>query len=393
MARAQRLLYQRLEKTAVDDAKDAVEHTKRWYTLTCDFGQNMQCPCYNSNQPGCIYYYTPLNIYNFGVVDHSYDYGNRMIGNHMHCHVYHEGIGKKGGTNVASLIVKTLRDMNILRESNPGGELNIIFDNCTGQNKNNTVLKLAMWLKEMGYFMQVNFVFLIVGHTKNACDRLFNSLKHQYRQINTYTMDELIESLRWSQKITVNRTENGDFLDYDALFKVAYNDLKGLVTKNHIFTCDVVDNEDELWMSISIRESNLEDCGLTKKIAVKQGRRSAADLEAHMNQRLKPITPPGINPYKLVELYAKYRPVVPEEYWEDELYLKPDNEVLKKFKEEKVIRKDNREKVKAVKEGDSVKGSGGDGIEDEINKMNVTQLKLALKCYGLTIDGRLLSSF
>jgi len=33
--------------------------------------------------------------------------------------------------------------MNILREGNPGGELNIIFDNCTGQNKNNTVLKLA----------------------------------------------------------------------------------------------------------------------------------------------------------------------------------------------------------------------------------------------------------
>jgi len=137
MARAQRLLHQRLEKAAVDDAKDAVEHThtKRRYTLTCDFGQNMQCPCYNSNQPGCTYYYTPLNIYNFGVVDHSHDHGNRTIGNHMHCHVYHEGIGKKGGTNVASLIVRTLQDMNILREGNPGGELNIIFNNCTGQTK------------------------------------------------------------------------------------------------------------------------------------------------------------------------------------------------------------------------------------------------------------------
>jgi hypothetical protein len=153
MVRAQRLLYQRLEKAAVDDAKDAVEHTKRRYTLTCDFGQIMPCPCYNSNQPGCTYYYTPLNIYNFGVVDHSHDYGNRTIGNHMHCHVYHEGIGKKGGTNVASLIVKTLQDMNILREGNPGGELNIIFNNCTGQNKNNTVLKLAMLVKEMCYFM------------------------------------------------------------------------------------------------------------------------------------------------------------------------------------------------------------------------------------------------
>ena len=32
-------------------------------------------------------------------------------------------------------------------------ELNIFMDNCSGQNKNNTVLKLvAMWLKQMGYF-------------------------------------------------------------------------------------------------------------------------------------------------------------------------------------------------------------------------------------------------
>ena len=40
-----------------------------------------------------------------------------------------------------------------------------------------------------------------------------------------------------------------------------------------------------------------------------------------------------------------------------------------------------------MKESDSAKGSGGDGIEDEINKMIVAQLKLALKSFGLTIDG------
>ena len=154
MVPAQRFLYQKLEEAAVGDAKDGVEHTKRLYTLTCDFGKNMQVPCYNSNQPGCAYYYTSLNVYNFGVVDHSHNYGNGTIGNHMYCHIYHEGIGRKGGTNVASLIAKTLRDMNILREGDPGRELNIIFDNCGGQNKNNTVLKLAMWLKERGYLRE-----------------------------------------------------------------------------------------------------------------------------------------------------------------------------------------------------------------------------------------------
>ena len=79
--RARQFLYQKLEEAAVRDAKDAVEHSKRRYTITCDFGQNMQCPCYNSKQPGCTYYYTPLNVFNFGVVDHSHNYVNRNIGN------------------------------------------------------------------------------------------------------------------------------------------------------------------------------------------------------------------------------------------------------------------------------------------------------------------------
>jgi hypothetical protein len=110
---------------------------------------------------------------------------------------------KKGGTNVALLIVKTLQDMNILKQSDPGGELNIIFGNFSGQNKNYTVLKLALWLKEMGYFKQVNFVFLIVGHTKNACNCLFNLLKHKYQKRNTFTMDKLIDALSVSWKMSI----------------------------------------------------------------------------------------------------------------------------------------------------------------------------------------------
>ena len=53
----------------------------------------------------------------------------------------------------------------------------IIFDNCTGQNKNNTVLKLLVYLTEMGYYSKVTFVFLKVGHTKNPGDCLFNLFK------------------------------------------------------------------------------------------------------------------------------------------------------------------------------------------------------------------------
>ncbi len=62
----------------------------------------------------------------------------------MHCHIYTDAIGKKGANTAASLIMKTLKDLNFFCKDEQGGELNIIFDNCTGQNKNNTVLKLTV---------------------------------------------------------------------------------------------------------------------------------------------------------------------------------------------------------------------------------------------------------
>ena len=53
----------------------------------------------------------------------------------MHCHIYNKGIAKKGANNVVLLIVKTLRQLNLLRDDSAGSEMNIFFDNCSGQNK------------------------------------------------------------------------------------------------------------------------------------------------------------------------------------------------------------------------------------------------------------------
>ena len=70
-----------------------------------------------------VLYYSPLSIFNLGMVDHAHDYGNGNYNAHLHAHVYHEGVGKKGANNVASLIMKTLKLMGILRENDIGGEL------------------------------------------------------------------------------------------------------------------------------------------------------------------------------------------------------------------------------------------------------------------------------
>ncbi len=95
MARSQRALYQAKVADAVADATEGKDHADRRYTFIVDYGQNMELPVFNKEQPGITYYYSPLSIYNLGIVDHAHVYDDGRVTEHMHCHVYHEGVGKK----------------------------------------------------------------------------------------------------------------------------------------------------------------------------------------------------------------------------------------------------------------------------------------------------------
>jgi hypothetical protein len=132
-------------------------------TLVPDYCQNMEMPFFGKDQPGQTYYYTPKTINLFGVVDcnqvkevlHAYGYGKELCG--------------KGGNNVPLLLMKHLKDRGLFHGIKRK-TLNIVMDNWGGQKKNNYVLRLAPYLVEMGYFEEVNFIFLVVGHTKNVAD-------------------------------------------------------------------------------------------------------------------------------------------------------------------------------------------------------------------------------
>ena len=109
---------------AVQDAAANKDHSESVYTFVVDYGQNMELPSYRGDSlSNSTYYFSPLSVFNFGVVNHAHVYHDGRVSEHMHAHVYHEGVGKKGANNVASLIIKTLRHLNILCEDLVGGEL------------------------------------------------------------------------------------------------------------------------------------------------------------------------------------------------------------------------------------------------------------------------------
>ena len=120
-----------------------------------------------------------MTVNNLGIVGHAHKYPDGTVGEQMHCHMDTNAIGKKGANNVAFLIMKTLRHLNFFWKDSIGSELNIVFDNCCCQNKNNVVLRLVQWLAQLGNFYELNIIFFIVVHKKNVANHLLNALKIQ----------------------------------------------------------------------------------------------------------------------------------------------------------------------------------------------------------------------
>ena len=108
---------------------------------------NLTLPHLGQEQPGDTYYFSPIFLYCLGIVDA----GTQKLTEYL----YQEREGGKGGNNTSSLLIDYLKS-RIIKEGNPFEELNIIMDNCAGQNKNRMMIKDGDFLVEKGWFLSVN---------------------------------------------------------------------------------------------------------------------------------------------------------------------------------------------------------------------------------------------
>lgn len=194
-ANSMRLMANEAIKRAKQCKEDGVDDKNTELCFVADYAQNLSLPYFGSTQPGETYYYTPKTVPLFGIVDCA------PRDEVLHAYMYEEDDGGKGGNHVASLLMQHLSDQGYLVKDSPKKKLTVIMDNCSGQNKNRMVLRLPPFLVELGYFDEVVFLFLVVGHTKNIADRLFNITKMLYRKTNVFCMDQLAKNLDHKQVV------------------------------------------------------------------------------------------------------------------------------------------------------------------------------------------------
>lgn len=143
-ADAQRKGFNELSERAKSSRAESKPRSEHYCTIVVDYSQNLGLPHLGAEQAGESYYYCPLNVNGFGIVDQG---TGKLV-----TYIYDEGEGGKCGNNVTSLIHKYLMDFGMLDINDPIVSLDIVMDNCAGQNKNCMVLRYLVWLREMGYF-------------------------------------------------------------------------------------------------------------------------------------------------------------------------------------------------------------------------------------------------
>ena len=323
-ARAQRALANDKVKQAsyTNDQENNIDHKDKVQTIIMDYCQNLNLPHLGQDQPGDAYYFSPLSIYCFGICD--------AVTSHLSAFVYDESQGGKGGNNVASLLLQYVRENFVDPNLGPMMELNIVMDNCAGQNKNRMVIRMASYMLELQYFKRINLIFLVKGHTKNMCDRMFNSMKQRYHHRNIYTLEDTYKILNLDDKVTVIPTTSTNFYDWDSFFDTVYRRPKGgSIKKNHLFQYT-----DELLDTCTLM-TKVADCSTTAQAQELTKLPRGCTVEER-KQLILDATPhnlpkPGLSVLKQVHMYTKWRPLLPVEM-QDITCPKPTDDVVKECK-------------------------------------------------------------
>jgi hypothetical protein len=297
MEQKQRRYFQQLKKQAVENAQKAREERK--YVFVADYAQNMAVPNFAGEQPGAAYYYSPLSGYVFGMIDCS------TSPSVLSAHTYFEMEGKKGGNNVASMVWNELSRKGLTkRGSKTVPEIVLVFDNCPGQNKNRHVLRLLFILVGMKLCRVARAVFLVKGHTKNDCDRMYNVMKNLYREVNCYTPDDMCKFIADSSDEVelVKVSESGGFRDWDTFEDKYMNRPLGFV-QFHVFT--VSDNRPNV---LQCQEAVGEPVTLLKIV---KSQYHGKDWTANVETEVMPIPEPGLRDIKWRTMYDDYRPLIP----------------------------------------------------------------------------------
>lgn len=180
--------------------------------ICIDFMANISLPCISVQD---AYYLRQLTVNVFGV--------HNLATRESTIFIYHEVEGGKGSNEVCTMLNWYIKN----KVNKDVKTLYLFGDNCSGHNKNNTMVRMMMQLCEVNRFSNAKLIFPIRGHYFMPNDWDFAIIRRKLRKEERYyTVEEVVELIRNSSKnpnkFSVVKMKIHDFIDYNSWWPKFY---------------------------------------------------------------------------------------------------------------------------------------------------------------------------
>ena len=278
-------------KAAIASAKDTLDSADTGCThLTFDFAQQLELPAH-TRTVGPLYFKVLYRVYLFGIADEARNKQCNFLFGEQFC-IGQDGKKAHGPNCVISML------HYYLEHNSPKQTLHLHADNCSGQNKNKSVLAYLMWRCATGLSDKIELSFMRVGHTRCAVDGYFGLIKQKWRKSENDTLKDVEEAVNSSCVPNTALLYCWDWREWDAFLAKTYKPVKGILKYQHF----VVSKDDKI--NIQCRET---PDGQTTLIRILQ---EAGNIPTDANCLPNILPPAGLSPQRLDYLDKEVGPYV-----------------------------------------------------------------------------------
>ncbi|XP_034252976.1 uncharacterized protein LOC117652289 [Thrips palmi] len=187
--------------------KDIEESLTDKKVVACSFDLQKQLSCPKS-EDGEFYYKTKLKVYNFTVFNMTERLGDNFL--------WHEGIGKKGSSEISSALL-----IYIKRLVQKGySDVRFWSDNCGGQNKNRFLFAMYLYAA-VKYGIKITHRYLETGHTQMEADSIHARIEKVTDKEDIYDFDTWVEWIESAKEelpmYTVHKLTKGKIFSFASL--------------------------------------------------------------------------------------------------------------------------------------------------------------------------------
>ena len=193
---------------------------------TMDFAQQLELPSH-TREVGPLYFKVKYRVQLFGIAEEARHQQYNFLFGEQHS-IGLDGKKAHGPNSVLSMLHYFLDNTAHVKPV-----LRLHADNCTGQNKNKTVLAYLAWRCATGLSDDITLSFMRVGHTRCAVDGYFGLIKQKWRSSDNDTLEDVDRAVSSSCAPNEAVMHAWPWLAWDQFLPKFFTPLKGILGYQH----------------------------------------------------------------------------------------------------------------------------------------------------------------